>query len=197
MNHSHGLDRSSLLYYAGRTILDAPTHRYYSCAEGGNAGECQELAAGNEVASEWYFTLHLSELLEGEADPPDGHVGQYGRYGCVLSQTFHGVLDAATDIVLFPYERDDLERFLWELRETTGARFREAEVDPLTVNELHLLSLVDPWAEDDEETGEPRVPGQRIHVETDYGLEWEVSADVYGALAWGRAHAERLLERAE
>lgn len=183
------IERSVLLYYAGSTILDGPTHWYYWCLNDGDPSACQNQAVSNGAAGEWYGNLQLSGLLEGETEPPAGRVGQYGRHGCVLSEAFDGVLDSATDIVLVPYARDELEPFLWELKAKTGARFRETTLDVLAVNELYLLSCVDPWAED-----ETRVPGQPIRVETEHGLEHAVHTDVHGALAWGREHARRLTD---
>ena len=175
---------SLLLYYAGTTIHDAETQRSYL--------QDPRMGAGNGTAGEWGMGLQLSELLEGESEPPDGRVGQYGRYGCVLMETFEGVMDSVTDVVLFPYEEDGLERFLKEIRQRTGTRFREAEVDPLDVNLLHTLSLVDPWDDEDEDDDEEglgaaqqRVPGQPIKVESQYEAVFELWTEVYGAMAWG------------
>ena len=189
---------SLLLYYAGTTILDPETQRSYL--------DDPRMGAGNGTAGEWGMGLQLSTLLPGETGPPADQVGQYGRHGCVLLETFEGVMDSVTDVVLFPYEEDGLERFLQEIKQTTGTRFREAEVNPLDVNMLHALSLVDPWEDDDEDDDEDeegrdpakqRVPGEPIQVESQYGAVFEVWTDVYAAMAWGREHAERLAARAE
>ncbi len=163
-----------LLYRAGRTVLDPATHRYYRRLRDGDVGLEERLRGRllNRSASVWCATLPLSQLLEGEAAPPVGQVGQYGWYGCVLEAWCVHRADAAWDVVLVPYRGEGLGRFLAELTAATGTRFEVADVDPRAVRaELHLLASVDPWATGDASARQ---------------------AEVRAALAWGRAHAERL-----
>lgn len=203
MNKDSEAGSSLLLYYDGATILDPDTHRFYRRTTSGEVDLSESLQGHyfNAIAGGWSSSLELSDLLEGESEPPEGQVGQYGQWGCVLSEWNGGMTDSVNDVVLFLYESDGLDRFLKEIKQKTGTRFREAATleSGLYEGGLHPLTMF-AWIDDEQDKDEPehdaleRALSRRCVVQMD-DYDQELQINVYAALVWGRAHARRLEQK--
>lgn len=177
--------------------MDAETFDLFYCLDGEQAivldGSAQEqiwsfvnenldeVVTFNTGAEGWSDGLSLSELGPDEPPPPWGHVGQYGKFGCVLNDAREGWQgDRSVWVTLMPYDEGPraLLAFLRELEASSGVRFGSSFVSASDCNRFADHFVFNP--EEDEASLEER--GDAIP-----------SDEVFEAVpAWGRDHAARL-----
>jgi hypothetical protein len=167
-------------------ILDAPTYDTYSRIIAAELPFEDAPATGivNTIAAAWCRSLALSTLFEGESSPPSGHVGQYGRYGCVLLETASSDSNTTHDVCCFEYDSKHFGEFLEELVGDSSLALVESEITDVEVVEgisgLHTVSRA------------------QLRRELDTDLDQvERKTDVDAALVWGRRHAQRIAEHDE
>jgi hypothetical protein len=159
-------------------VLDKPTYQLYRQIDSGQRPpvSLDHLTDMNEQAAQWCRNLRLSRLYDGEAPPPSGKVGQYGRFGCVLMESASSGSASLQDVCCFSYEPRHFGRFIPEPVSYKFVRFVHSSLSDVDVVErisgLHTVSLT------------------RLGVELDTDLtRVERMTDVATALDWGRHHA--------
>ncbi len=177
--------------------VEAKTFDLFYCVDGAQAivldGSAQEqvwsfvnenldeVVTFNTGAEGWSDGLTLSELGPDEPPPPWGHVGQYGKFGCILNDAREGWQgDRSVWVTLLPYDESPrgLLAFLRELEASSGIRFGSSFVSASDCDRFADHFVFNP--EEDEASLEER--GDAIPSE-----------EVFEAVpVWGRDHAARL-----
>jgi hypothetical protein len=164
-------------------ILDAPTYDIYVRINAGDLPfeEAADTGVMNASAGAWCRNLTLSTLFDGESAPPSGHVGQYGRYGCVLLETASSGANTTHDVCCFAYDEEHFGDFIEEMIGDSSLALVESEITDVEVVEgisgLHTVSRA------------------QLRRELDTDLDQvERKTDVDAALVWGRRHAQRIAE---
>jgi hypothetical protein len=164
-------------------ILDASTYEIYARINVGDLPFEDAANTGiiNATAAAWCRNLTLSELYDGEPPPLSGHVGQYGRYGCVLLETASSDSNTTHDVCCFEYDSKHFGEFLEELVGNGSLAFVESDITDVEVVErisgLHTVSRA------------------QLRTELDSDLDQvERKTDVDAAVEWGRRHAQLIEE---
>lgn len=175
---------------ASGMVLDGRTARFYEAIHADGDLGFEELPPEmeddwpielNTIAAAWCDTLQLSARHADDPAPPSGRPGQYGRYGCVLRETVASLTTVVHDVCLFPYDDADMDRFVTELLESARVAVVDAPVTVRdiaeTINGLHPLSRY----------------AHRSMLDHDLSQVMR-RTDIETALAWGRRHADRLVD---